>query len=227
MTRSSTEESKHGGPRIGAGRKKTGRRVGGPHRRRPALSARHPVHVVLRLDRGLGRLRRGATYRVLRLVLGRFLGRTDFRVVHISIQDSHIHMIVEAASARALSRGMQGFTICAARALNRGIGRFGKVFLYRYHATQITTARYARNALAYVLNNWRRHREDFEHAAASAAKLDPYSSALSFTGWTCRFAPPPADYIALPVSPPVTSLLRAEWRRYGRIHPDECPGPLR
>jgi hypothetical protein len=57
------------------------------------------------------------------------------------------------------------------------------------------------------------------------AYLDEYSSALSFDGWTMTFARP-RDYEPLPVSAPQTSLLRNEWKRYGRIDPHECPGPL-
>ena len=90
---------------------------------------------------------------------------------------------------------------------------------------QITTARYARHALAYVLNNWRRHREDFANGREIAAHLDPYSSGVSFDGWTITFAKHP-DYNPLPVSPPQTRLLREDWKRFGRIDPHECPGPL-
>src|SRR5689334_23007064 len=151
--------AKHGGARRGAGRKKTVKR-GGPHRARPALAAWHPVHAVLRTHRGLGRLRQGDMYRAIRRVLVRYLGRDDFRVVQLSIQSNHLHLIVEAQDARALSRGMQSFAINVARAINGVWRRAGAVFAGRYHATQIKTARQARNTLGYVLNNWRRHRED-------------------------------------------------------------------
>ena len=106
------------------------------------------------------RLREGHTYRQIRRVLVRYLGRDDFRIVHVSIQHNHLHLLVEAADQEALSRAMQSFAINAARAINRSMGSHGKVFAYRYHATQIRTPYHARHALAYVLNNWRRHRED-------------------------------------------------------------------
>jgi REP element-mobilizing transposase RayT len=213
-----------GGKRAGAGRKKAGRRADAPHRRRPELSARHPVHVVLKSARRIS-WRRGKIYNVLWRVLCGFLGREDFRIVHLSMQKNHLHLLVEAKDRRALTNGMKSFATRAARALNRDEGGCGKVFAYRYHATQITTARQARHALSYVLNNWRRHREDFDCAAARAAKVDPYSSALSFSGWTRTFKVP-ADYVPLPVSPARTSLLASEWQRYGAIDPWERPGPL-
>jgi hypothetical protein len=136
-------------------------------------------------------------------------------------------LLVEAADRRALTRGMQSFAINAARAINAVNGDRGKVFQHRYHATQITTARYARHALAYVLNNWRRHRQDLQSLRALRAMFDPYASALTFRGW--RGAPrvaPPARYTPLPVSPPRTSLLRSDWRSFGLIDPLEVPGPL-
>ena len=77
------ETTKRGGWRLNAGRKKTGRCRDAPHRTRAQLSPAHPVHVVLRTRRAT--LRCGAIYRALRRVRARYLGRRDFRVVHISI----------------------------------------------------------------------------------------------------------------------------------------------
>jgi REP element-mobilizing transposase RayT len=116
------------------------------------MSPRHPVHVVLRCALQVS-MRRGEMYELLRRVLRHYLGRVDFRIVHISIQHTHLHMLVEAADERALSRGMQSFAVRAVRAVHEADGGCGKFFRYRYHATQITTKRYARHALSYVLNN--------------------------------------------------------------------------
>ncbi len=203
------------------GRPRTGFCNDAPHRLRPELSSKHPVHVVLRIRERLT-LRRREIYHSLRRVLMRYLGRADFRVIHISIQDSHLHLLVEAADRRALTRGMQSFAINAARSFHRVDGGCGKVFAYRYHATQIQTARHARHALAYVLNDWRRHQLDFANGRQLDRKLDPYSSALSFTNWTERFAVP-RSYVPLPVSPPATQLLS---RRYTPLDPWQRPGPL-
>src|SRR5689334_19238483 len=123
---------------------------------------------------------------------------------------------------------MQRFGIRGARAIQDAFGWHGaKVFPWRYHAKQITTPRQARNALAYVLNNWRRHREDVTSGMrAMQARVDPYSSGISFDGWVGapRFKIP-VDYIPLPTSPPETSLLKRDWRRFGLIDPFEKPGP--
>jgi len=113
----------------------------------------------------------------------------------------------------------------ARRAINATDGRCGKVFAHRYHATQIRTPRQARCALAYVLNNWRHHREDLVRGRAFEAAVDPYSSGLSFTGWKGRGFRVPSGYRPLPVTPPATALLRSRWARFGRLDPFECPGP--
>lgn len=225
-----TRKRTHGGKRAGAGRKKTGRKLGGPHRVRPELAKKHPVHIVMRttreFSRHVGTLRQRCFYEALRRVLVRYLEGGDFRVVHISIQKNHLHLLVEAEDRKALTRGMQSFNINAARAINASWGRSGKVFAFRYHASQIRTGRYARNALSYVLNNWRRHHEDLVNGRFDAARLDEYSSAISFKGWTVRFGKPSIEYEPLPVSAPRTSLLRDEWKEFGLIRHDECPGPF-
>jgi REP element-mobilizing transposase RayT len=211
-------KGKHGGRRAGAGRKTTNRRRGGPHRKRPELSPRHPVHVTLRARKLFPEMRRRDYYAAIRKTLEHFLGRTDFRVIHGSIQNTHFHFLVEAINKHALTLGMQSLTIRLSFALTGG---HGKVFEERYHAVQIRTPRQARNTLAYVLNNWRRHR-----VWAGDAPVDPYSSGVTFTGWSERpqFSIP-AGYVPLPMSPPQTSLLRSGWKQFGLIDPFERPGP--
>ncbi len=214
-----------GGARPGAGRKKRFTHDA-PHRMRPLLSRLHPVHVVLRLKPELRSLRQRTAYGVFRRVLAFYLAFGDFRVVHISIQRNHIHLLVEARDREALRRRMQSFAIRAARSLNRKLGRRGKVFAFRYHATQIRTREHARHALSYVLNNWRRHGVDIVRGKRGTMPIDLYSSAPSFDGWSKRPRYElPAGYVPLPVSPPRTDLLVSAWLWRGKIDPWEVPGP--
>jgi len=215
----STTKLSHGGFRPGAGRKKSGKKLGGPHRQRPALSSATPVHCSLRTVKSVPRLRQRRVYDAIRRVLVRFLGQLGFRIVHLSIQHNHLHFLVEAASKARLTSGMQSLAINLARAINKVFRRIGKVFAFRYHATQVKTDRYARNVLAYVLNNWRHHNEDRRTNAA----FDVYSTALSFEGWTIKLEKP-RNYDPLPVSPPRTRLLKSDWELYGRLVPTEVPG---
>jgi REP element-mobilizing transposase RayT len=118
------------------------------------------VHVVLRVIGAVGNLRRRFTYRAIREATLTTARREDFRIVHVSIQRTHVHLLVEADDKKALASGMQGFQISAAKHLNAAISkgkpgprRRGAVFPDRYHAEAITSPTQARHALSYVLTN--------------------------------------------------------------------------
>jgi hypothetical protein len=57
---------KRGGKRRGAGRPPKGKRAGAPHKARPFLNERYPVHVVLRVVPAVGNLRRRCAYQAIR-----------------------------------------------------------------------------------------------------------------------------------------------------------------
>ncbi len=121
---------------------------------------------------------------------------------------------------------MRSLATTAAIAINRVLVRSGKVFAYRYHATALSSPRQMRNALSYVLNNWRRHDEDESCEAAHRATLDPYSTALQFRGWREGVFSAPPGHEPLPSAQPVTWLLRVGWERHGRISAFEVPGGI-
>ena len=108
-----------GGKRTGAGRKPNGKRAGVSHGLRAPLAARFPVHVTVRLKKGLPRLRNKATYRVLRKAFAAGSERFGFRLCEFSIQGNHLHLIAEAKDRRSFSRGMQGLLIRVSKGLNR------------------------------------------------------------------------------------------------------------
>jgi REP element-mobilizing transposase RayT len=177
-----------GGRRPGAGRKPQGKRTSARHEARPAHDPRHPVHVTIRIVGNVGSLRCRDLYLALReatLVTAR---REDFRIVHMSIQRDHVHLIIEADTKSALSRGVRGFSISAARQINKAITvrggdrRTGKVIGDRFHARPLTSPRAVRHAISYALNNWRHHGED-RFQLARAWRVDPFSSGAVFTGW--------------------------------------------
>ncbi|MCB9559987.1 MAG: transposase [Kofleriaceae bacterium] len=218
-----------GGKRAGAGRPARGPRASERHGPRPPLRREHPVHVTLRTVAGVGRLRRRDVYRAMRRALVTALRRDDFRVVHLSIQGNHIHLLVEAANATALARGMQGLQISAAKHINRAIAhrtgarRRGQVFADRYHPRVITSPRQARHALAYVLNNWRRHGAD---RGLRTHRLDPYATGAHWDGWAdgVVLAQLRVDVEILPVAFPTTWLLTTGWKRHRKVSPWERPG---
>lgn len=141
-------------------------------------------------------------------------GQTSaFRIVQFSVQSNHLHLIVEAHDAVALSRGMQGLSVRMACAVNRALGGKGNVFADRYHAHELTTPRETRAALLYVLQNWAKH--------GPGGSYDPRSSAVWFDGWT---VPPQSEGTRPIVAAPRTWLVTVGWRRHGRLKPGERPG---
>src|SRR5688572_22831134 len=169
----------------GGGRKPAGDRPGVPHTTRPELSSKNPVHVTLKTVPEVGYLRKPKLMRALRRAavcsISWSRARRIFRICHVSVQGNQIHLIVEAADKRALSRGMQGFMISSAKRINALLGRSGKVYADRYHARILTSPRQVRSALAYVLNNWRHNGLD-RHAAG--ALIDPCATGYAFNGWS-------------------------------------------
>lgn len=149
-----------GGARRGAGRPRKRPIASEPHKTRPHLAARHPVHVIARLAsldalRGSRRTAVSATrsvaspsapavarksvLRALRRAVALSLGRADFRIVHIAPLRGRVELVVEADDKVALARGMQGFQVSAAKALNRLTGRRGTVFPDRYRMRILRT----------------------------------------------------------------------------------------
>ena len=101
--------------------------------------------------------------------------------------------------------------------------RRGTVFVDRYHAKIIRSPRQARNALAYVLNNWRKHREDRQ---LGRRRLDPRSVLeRGPLRWLAglQAARLREDYEPLPVWGPRCWLLNEGWRKHGLIGTTEIP----
>jgi len=159
--------------------------------------------------------------------------RTDFRIVHLSIQRDHLHMIVEADHKAALAKGMQGFAISAARQIHRalrartGARRRGAVFTDRYHPRVLGSPTQVRRAIAYVVNNWRRHGEDRSPSYAGWT-VDLFASGVSFEGWAeAQTYRPPPTYEPLIVAKPRSWVLAGGWQRAGGpISMYAVPGPI-
>jgi len=157
--------------------------------------------------------------------------RSDFRIVHFSVQGDHLHLIVEAKDKRALSNGVRGLAVSLARRLNALISARGRVFTDRWFGRALTTARAVRRVLVYVLFNFHKH------GRVVAGGVDPFSSAPYFAGFRelsgrvpiernaglvpRALAPPDAGNP--PIAPPATELLESGWRRLGAISLRERP----
>ncbi len=144
--------------------------------------------------------------------------RDDFRVVEFSVQDDHLHLIVEADDSDALARGMKSFSVRANRLFNAALGRGrGRVWGDRYHRRDLTSARQVRDALVYCLQNYKKR----QRVRGGVPRIDPCSSARWFRGWTTirqhvEARPRPTEEAR-------TVLLRTAWQKHGYIHPGEAP----
>jgi putative transposase len=182
------------------------------HAKRPLHDSRCPAHVTLRAASGLGSLRGNNVFPAVRAALIKATS-SRFRILQFSIQRDHLHLLVEASTPTGFERGVRGLAIRVARAVNRVLHRCGSVWGDRYHAHLLKTPREVRNALVYVLNNWRKHE-------AKARGLDPRSSAGWFEGWGRAVG---SGSGPSPVTRPRTWLAAVGWRLRGLIGVDERP----
>ena len=211
---------RRGGKRRGAGRKRRSVRRRVPHRRRPVLSRHNPLHVTLRVLDGVGRLRCRKGFAVVRSVM-LLVAKTKsgFRIIDLSIQGNHLHLICEADDKNALRAGIAAFKISFARRLNRAFDRRGSVFADRYHTEVLTCPRQVRNAVSYVVNNWRKHNEDRN----AITRVDPFSTGHAFP-WAERYTYPYTDPdVLLPRGEPRTWLLTTGLARTQPISLTERP----
>ncbi len=137
-----------------------------------------------------------------------------FRVVQFSVQNDHVHLIIEAHDTSALARGAQGLAIRLARAVNRALRVRGKVWSDRFHARELTTPRAVRNAIVHVLMNAKKH------GVRLASGVDALSSAPWFDGFsgTVRACDEPSEVFAAR-----TWLGSVGWRRRGLVALVEKP----
>lgn len=204
------------------------RRPSEPHKTRASVSRREPQHVTLRVVDRVPYLRRRHYYAQLRRALSAVWRRTDFRVVHFSLQGSHVHLVCEARHKHALASGVKAFESSFAQRVNRVISRRtgnrtrGQVFRDRYHVRPITKPTDVRNCLAYVLNNFRHHR--LSGPTLYGDKIDEFSSGALFMGWrerrTCVL---PNGYEPPAIKPPSSWLLARGWKRAHPISVYEVP----
>jgi hypothetical protein len=151
-----------------------------------------------------------------------------FRIVQFSVQWDHVHLVVEASDKQALSSGIASVAIRIARTVNELVRRRGRLWADRWHGRELTSPRQVRNALVYVLANFRKHAKK-----RLGAGVDAFSSALHFDGWQVDAGGSPlpragprvhgamAQHVV--VSKTKTWLAGVGWRRCGLISVNETP----
>jgi putative transposase len=182
------------------------------------LDGTKPVFVTFRVAHGL---------RLRDFALAAAIGKTfrslatseregHFRIAAFCLLDDHVHLLVEARDRVALSSGMRAVSIRLAKAVNRCLGRRGRVVTERYHARQLTSPTETRRVLVYVFQNGRKHGAP-DHEFADG--LDTRSSARWFDGWLDHTP----DASPAPVARARTFMLTRGWRKLGLLDRRERP----
>jgi len=187
-----------GGKRTGSGRKPKGPRALVSHKARPQFDKPAAVHVTLRVASHVWNLRSRRCFRVIEICLEDARERFGLRIIEFSVMGNHLHMLVEADSSLALSRGMQGLCVRIARGLNRLMDRRGVVFADHYYSRVLPSPTTLVNAIAYVLGNAAHH--------YGSGGPDPFCSSAYAAAQRERV-----------LCRPRTWLLQAGWRRARRI----------
>jgi REP element-mobilizing transposase RayT len=142
-----------------------------PHRVRERIPARLPVHVTWRIEAGLPTLRTKQLAGAFASACAGAQARFGMRVVHFVVESNHIHLVVEGISTPA----MKGLGVRVAKAINRKVGRQGRVIGDTYHARALRTPAEVRRAVHYVLHNHEQH-TGRRHTDAHHLVVDAFSS---------------------------------------------------
>jgi REP element-mobilizing transposase RayT len=163
-----------GGRRKGAGRPRTLGRVELPHRARAAFRKAAPLHITVRTSPEVYNLRSRRSANALKLAVFGGADRFGVRIVQLSVQGNHLHLLIEAPDQVALGRAMKGLGVRIARRMNAMMRRTGRVIGDRYHARRLRTPTEVRNAMHYIRYNHQHH--------GIGRGLDEYSSDRAFAG---------------------------------------------
>jgi REP element-mobilizing transposase RayT len=176
------------------------------HLARERFEKATPAHVTLRIAPHVWNLRSARSFRRIVRAFAAHRGRHALRLIEFSVQGNHLHLVVEADSNLALSRGMQGLAIRIARALNSMMNMSGRVFADHYHSRLLGTPTELARAVAYVLGNAAHHfgRRGADPFASSGIALEIRARALEA---------------------PQTWLVRIGWRR-AKAAPEPPHGEL-
>lgn len=162
-----------GGKRKGAGRPNKSGQVS--HAKRIRVRSSIPMHVTWRLKKGLPSLRRRQALKSFKRAAEN-AKEFGLRLLHFSILNNHVHMMVEANNNKELSSGMRSFGSSFGKAIRKVAGGRGSVFDGRFHLMPLSSPTQTRNALIYVLQNFSKHQNLLHH-------YDEFSSSPYFADW--------------------------------------------
>lgn len=145
----------HGGVRKGAGRPLKANRKGLPHLARPLIEKTSAVHVSWQLKETLITLNISTKdfFELFRLAV-MTAKKKGLKIIHYSIMENHLHLIVEAQSSEELSRSLQSFALSLSKLVkNRFNGSLANLWNDRYFMQLLLSQREIKTALQVVLKN--------------------------------------------------------------------------
>ena len=169
------------------------------------------IHVVWRIRRGLPTLRTPRSSKRLESAFRKSKEQPGFILTQYSIQNEHLHVMVEVEDRQKLSRGLQALGIRIAKTLNSLWHRKkGQVFAERYFAIAVKGWSRIRSTVRYIVNNGRKH-----GTWTVKGKPDPFSSGpWFFRRW--------GDPLPVDPSPVVRSELFSDYDFHVAV--DDVPG---
>ena len=147
--------SGHGGVRKGAGRPSNPKRKGQPHFARPLIKRATPIHINWHLNKKLKDLniRTKDFFKLFRHAV-KTARKKGLHIIHYSLMDNHIHLIVEATTNKLLSTALQSFALSLSKLVkNRMNGSIKRLWDDRYFMRLLLSPREVKIALEYVLKN--------------------------------------------------------------------------
>ena len=163
------------------------------------------MHVTLKVRKHVFNLRSRRCFQVVIVALLAAKATEDFRIVGVTVQRNHLHLLIEAARKAALAAGVRSLKIALAKGLNEVMGSTGPVFTERYNGHVLRTPTEARATIRYVRRN------TAKHAAQRGHKLSPSFRDPNTFGYFGDEVLLPSDTAHL-VAPPQSWLLREGWK---------------
>ena len=106
-------------------------------------------------------------------LLEKYAEKRDSLVMAYCLMSNHVHILIRPRSEEALSKTMQGVTLCYSQYANRKYGRSGRLWESRYHSCIVDQEKYLWAVARYIEQNpvragMERKSEEYSYSSARA-----------------------------------------------------------
>lgn len=140
------------------------------------VGAGYPHHIVQRGNNKEKVFLDREDYTKYLFLLDRYSTEKETSILVYCLMSNHVHLLVRPLEGKALSKMMQGITLCYTQYFNRKYRRTGRLWECRYHSTIIDEDKYLWAVSRYIENNPVRvgvvkKAEDYRYSSAKAHLL--------------------------------------------------------